>query len=222
MKKLLVMLLAGLAPLAVPTPGQAEISLSLSSPDDVNHLTVGQTVTINVDLSGVTDSTKNLSYLAATVQFDSTLLGSPSTAMAGAIVPDANNFVPTSGLSNEADGFYDAVFNTPPLPPSAPISTNGTFYSFTVTTLKPGDGTISFVPGASAYTFADDPTQTVQFNPLTSSLNFHIEGPAVAVPEPGSHILLLSGALTVGAVLARRRLGRGPRTGSRVPDPADH
>jgi hypothetical protein len=208
MKKLLTMLLVALAPLVAPARGQAGFLLSVSSSADVNHLTVGQSVTFNVDLSGVTpgDPTSYLSYLAATVKYDTSLL-SPSPAITvGAIVPDATNFFPTS-FTDKADGFYDSVFG---IEPSDPISTNDTFFSFTVTTRAAGDGTISFE--ADAATFADDPTQTNQFNPDTRSLSFHIGGATAAVPEPGSLALLLTGVLAVGGALARRRRARGTPT----------
>jgi hypothetical protein len=185
----------------------------------VNHLTVGQSVTFNVDLSGVdpNDANTYLSFLTATVQYNSPLvLLSPSTVMAGPILPDPADFTGDSS-TNGADGFYDAVFGADPSAP--PISTNGTFFSFTVTTLAAGDGTISFVPGIfEAATFTNDPTQTSQIIPDTTSLNFHIEGGTVVVPEPGAHIVLLSCALAGGAAFAWRRLGRGPRAGGPAGD----
>lgn len=217
MKKLLLALLAALVPLAAPAPGQAEVLLSLSSPADVNHLTVGQSVTFNVDLSGLDpqDPGTYLSFLDATVQYDNILL-SPSTVMVGSIVPDATNFTGT-GLSNKADGLYDGVFAASP---SDPISTNGTFFSFTATTLAAGDGTITFESDAA--TLAVDPTQTTQFNPDTRSLSFHIEAGAVAVPEPGVLTRLLSGALAGGIALAWRRLGRRLRASGPARDTTAH
>jgi hypothetical protein len=213
MKKLLVALLAALAPLGALAPAQAgSYSLSLSSPADVNHLTVGQSVTFDVNLSGVDPAVMGtfLSYLAATVEYDSTLLG-PSTVIAGAIVLDADpaNFTGTGfpSLTNKADAFYDSSF---PDPLSAPIFESGTFFSFTVMTLAAGDGTISFESAAA--TLATDPIQTDQFTPDTSSLSFHIE--TSAVPEPSSHVLLLSAALVgVVAALTRRRRRQRPRAG---------
>jgi hypothetical protein len=212
MKMLPVMLLAALLSLATSASSQAAFLLRVTSPDDVNHLTVGQTVTFNVDLSGITpgDATTYLSYLAATLQYDNTLLSSFPTITPGAIIPDASNFTGTA-FTNQADGFYDSVFG---FSPSDPISTNGTFFSFTVKTLGPGNGTISFE--ADAATFANDPTQTNQFNPDTQGLNFHIDngtGGVTTTPAPGGLVLVLSGALVGGFGIACRRLARWLPTG---------
>ncbi len=118
---------------AVPA-ARAGIVLSLSSETpDLSHLTVGQTVRFDVQLSGLNPGDQ-LDYLAGTVDFDSNLLGTPTQVAAGAIVPDPTGFVGTPFIG-VADAFYDAVFFSVT---NTPISSNGTFYTFDVKTQGPG------------------------------------------------------------------------------------
>jgi len=185
--------------LAVGNGQAGPISLSLSSATDVNNLQVGTPVSFNVNLSGITpgDSSTYLSYLAATIQYDNTLLSSNPTVTAGAIVPDPNGFVGT-GFPNAADGFYDGVFLA-----STPISQNGTFYSFTVTPLLAGNGTLTF--SAAAATLASDPNQNDQFTPDSQSVNFQIGGTGpTPTPEPSSWVLGIIGVMALSGPFIRR------------------
>jgi hypothetical protein len=129
MKRLLgPLLVLPLFLVGAPT-ARADFILSLSSPTpDLTHLQVGQAVTFNVNLSGL-NSGDALAYLAGTVVFDATLLGTPTSVPAGAIVPDASGFLGT-GFSGAADAFYDAIFFSST---NARITTNGTFFAFDVT-----------------------------------------------------------------------------------------
>src|SRR5689334_2067271 len=113
----------------MPRLSRADFVLSLSSTADVNHLQVGDTVTFDVGLSGVTigDPTTYLSYLAATIGYDSSLLSPNPFVSPGAIISDPSGFVGT-GYPAAADGYYDGVFIS-----STPISQDGTFFSFQVT-----------------------------------------------------------------------------------------
>ena len=97
------------------------VSLSTTAPD-LNNLTVGQKLTLDVNLSGIGSPADNLDFLAATVKFDSSLLGTP-TITPGSIVPDLSGFksAATAGL---ADANYDALFAA-----GKPIASNGAFYS---------------------------------------------------------------------------------------------
>jgi hypothetical protein len=189
--------------LAPPASRAGSFLLSVTTSADPNHLHVGDKVTFGVTLSGVdaADPTTYLSYLAATVQYDPTLLSPNPSISPGAIVPDLTGFVGTP-LSSGADAFYDGVFLA-----STPISGSGTFYSFDVTPTAPGSGSLSF--SAVAATLASDPNQNDQFTPDTRGLDFQVEGPAGSVvPEPGTWILLLLGGLGACAPLGRRHAFR--------------
>ena len=66
------------------------VSLSTTAPD-LNNLAVGQKITLDVNLSGISSPADNLDFLAATVKFDGGLLGTP-TITPGPIVPDLTGF----------------------------------------------------------------------------------------------------------------------------------
>jgi hypothetical protein len=151
---------------------------------DPSNLSVGQVVQFDVSLSGL-GAGDSLDYLAGTVVFPTSLLGTPSNVSAGAIVPDPSGFM-SAGFAGSADAFYDAVFfsNT-----HTPITTNGIFFTFDVTAQAPGSGNLAFDPTTLA---ANDGSN----NPITLDagppLPFDIHGTA-STPEPASLVLLLSG-----------------------------
>jgi hypothetical protein len=199
MKRLFLCLCGMTVLLCAPPASRAGFLLSVTTSADPNHLHVGDKVTFDVTLSGVdgADPTTYLSFLAATVQYDPTLLSPNPPVTPGAIVPDLTGFVGTP-LSDGADAFYDGVFLA-----STPISSSGIFYSFDVTPTAPGSGSLSF--SAVAATLASDPNQNDQFSPDTRGLDFQVEGPAgSAVPEPGSWLLLLLGGVGASVPLGRR------------------
>jgi hypothetical protein len=191
MMKLLPWLIAAIVLTTMPASGRAEYILSLSTSADVNHLQLGESVTFDVSLSGIdpSNSGTDLSYLAATIGYDNNLI-SPNPIVAPAmIIPNRSGFVGT-GFPTAADGYYDGVYLA-----STPISQDGTFFSFQVTTLQAGSGTLSFT--ATAATLASDSNQNDQFTPQTIGLNFTIEasGPGTVVPEPPTFVLLISSFL---------------------------
>jgi hypothetical protein len=196
-------LVPALLALASPLTARADFVLSIESSADVNHLAVGQAVAFDVRLAGIDPADANtfLNYLAATTQYDSTLLSVTAAVTPGAIAADPLNFLGTP-LSGGADGLYDGVFLNSP----TPISDSGTFYSFTVTTLRAGTGTLSF--SAAAATLLSDPDQNNQFTPTLTSLDITVEGPTVATPAPPALALALSGLGAAAATSAGRRLGR--------------
>jgi hypothetical protein len=206
--KLLPWLIAGIVLTTVPASGRADYILSLSTSADANHLQIGDSVTFDVSLSGIGSSNSDtyLSYLAATISYDNSLLSPNPVVTPGAIVPDITGFVGT-GLPDAADAFYDGVFLA-----STPISDSGTFFSFQVTATKVGSGTLSFT--AAAATLASDPVQTDQFTPETINLNFQIVGSSgVTTPEPSTLVLLISSMLGLSVRAGLRRLARRLRLG---------
>jgi cohesin domain-containing protein len=182
--------------------GRADYVLSLSTSADASQLHVGDSVTFDVNLAGIDTTNTNtyLSYLAATIGYDNTLLSPNPAVTAGAIIPDSSGFVGT-GFSAAADGYYDGVFIA-----STPISQDGTFFSFQVTALQAGSGTLSFT--AAAATLASDPNQTDQFTPQTIDMNFTIEAgsPGIVTPEPSMQVLLISSMLGFSAPVGLRVL----------------
>jgi len=161
-------------------------TISLQSDSDLNAVLVVQQVTINVVLSGLEEG-ETLDYLPATVLFDSAILGSPTTPIAGPIVPDENLFFADVGESSDfVTGLFDACSD-----PESSITSDGVFYSFSVTAAAPGSTSLSFEP---------DPL--LEGVTLGNPLNL-----TSVVPEPASLAIWLSGLGTL-AVLRRRGLCR--------------
>jgi hypothetical protein len=157
---------------------QAAIMLSLHTDHDLDDLTVGQTVSFDVILSGLnTPAGESLDYLAAQVVFDPMVFENPIEPIAGDIVPDDTGFL---GLSFDhlVDGSYDREFA---LLDPAPIVNDGVFFSFTLDVHTSGSGQVSL-------DFVD-----------------YAVTPASVVPEPATGILFLLGAVPV--ILCGRRRG---------------
>ena len=167
---------------------------TLSSPANLNNLTVGELVTINVNLSGLPVGTDFIFNLDTKVLF-------PSSSFQ--TVPDPTN---TSGLTTnygagfafqyagQPPAFYSTsslnadnavgIFNNTLTAPA--ISENGIYYSFTLEAIAPGSGSISFdpTPGANQYA-ADDTGFNYALLPTGGPLSFAI----TAVPEPSAFSL---------------------------------
>ncbi len=190
-------------------PAKAGLTLSVVAESaDLNNLSVGQTVRFDVVLSGL-NSGDQLDYLAGTVTFDSSLLGSATDVTAGAIVPDPTGFVP-AGFAGEADAFYDAVFFSVT---NTPISTDGTFYTFDVVAQQPGSGSLTFDPTSLA---ASDGTNTPVLLGSGPPLPFTIG--ASAAPEPNSLVLAVAALGCCGGAAVSRRLTRRWRQPRRSPE----
>lgn len=189
----------------LPTNAQAGIELSLVSVTQPDRLPIGGSARFQVVLSGLEEGQK-LDYLAATIEYDRSLLGVPATntIAAGAIVPsplfDSYDFVSVLKLdaNDPSLGLADASFSTFP-PSTKHIQTNGVFFEFTVPVLREGIGWLGFrLVDATQYNAAD-PSE-----PLPIVLN---SGPALAltsVPEPGTLGLLTATLLAVTLYGSRR------------------
>src|SRR5581483_812903 len=144
-----------LVALALVTPAAfAGPMVTLSSPNDLTHLSVGQQVEIDVTLSGLPVGSDFIFDLNTKVLF-------PSTNFQ--IVPDLTN---TSGLTtgfgpgfafqfaNQPPSFYAlsslnagnavGVFNDEAPTPTEAINENGLYYSFSLKAIAPGSGSIAF------------------------------------------------------------------------------
>jgi hypothetical protein len=186
-------------------PGaRADLILSVSAESaDLAHLQVGQTVRFDVTLSGLAAGGQ-LDYLAGTVTFDGSLLGTAANVNAGAIVPDPTGFMGT-GFVGAADAFYDAVFFSTT---HTPISSDGVFYRFDVVAQKPGSGSLAFDLTSLAASDGNNNPVPLGAGP---ALPFTIEG--ASVPEPNSLVLVLAalacgGGAGVSPRLTCRRRGR--------------
>ncbi len=173
-----------------------------SSTANLNALTAGQSVTFDVNLSGLDIANgQALGSLEGTVAFDGSLLGQPVSISPGSIV-DPTGFLPASnpGL---ADGSYLYLFSDS----NALITQNGTFYSFTVV-VQPGvtgSGALSLDPSNGGYVAAFD----ANLNPVNIGFGpdqpFTV-GAAAAVPEPGTATLVVIALTTILARLGFARL----------------
>ena len=160
---------------------------------DVDRLLVGQTVEIAVNLDELPEGTQ-LDSLATSVKFDGELLGVPSI-QAGEILPDPLN-EPGDFLVSEDVGLADAAFLTFGTETSNHIASNGTFFTFRVTPVQLGSGTVAFeFAGATQF----DPD-----GPLVIELATGPDLTFTVVPEPSACLMLLIGI----AILIRRRVRR--------------
>jgi hypothetical protein len=183
-----------------------------SSHADLSALVAGQSVTFDVNLSGLdVVNGQTLGALEGTVAFDGSLLGQPLTISPGAIVPDSSGFV-TAPSSGVADGSYVSLFSNS----GALITENGTFFTFSVV-VQPnvsGSGILSLDPSNGGFVSAFDADN----NPVTvtpgADLPFTVVGSGL-VPEPDSLGLaavalgIVSATLGLARSCTRRRLCSG-------------
>lgn len=159
----------------------------VSIPTDTSSLTVGQTISVSVEMTGLNPGDE-LDLLAATVVFDAGLFSSPTIA-AGSIIPDIDGFL---GLEDPglADGSFDSFFTASGVDT---ITGNGVFYSFEVTALKEGSGTIDLdFSDALGTTGSGSSIDGIGIG--VSSLSVNI------VPEPTAGLLMLCGILAVSRI----------------------
>jgi hypothetical protein len=187
--------------------------VTLSSPSDLNQLTVGQQVQFNVSLAGI--STNEFLFVLDTRElFPSNLFApvslSPSQPGTGSVFDTSaqvNSFLvgdqrgPTFLGAGIAQGNFSDTFPTP----TQAIDQDGLYYSFTLQAIAAGSGVISFDPAGTLYA-----SGLTGFNlaplPTGAPLQFTITGGPAVVPEPSTLALGgIGGLLALGYAWRRRR-----------------
>jgi hypothetical protein len=92
MKMRPILFLTGFLTLGLANPCRANFVVSLSSSDNLAALTVGQTITIDVTLSGDVSAMNPLDSLGVTVSDPPIHFNTPVIS-AGSIVPDLSGFL---------------------------------------------------------------------------------------------------------------------------------
>jgi hypothetical protein len=178
-------------------PAIADVSVSLSSTANLNQLHVGDTVTIDVSLTGLIPG-QQLDWAAARVVYPGGLLES-GTILPGAALPSPLSD-PLDFLTLTDDGVSEATFMTFATDPSSLILVDGTIFSFEVTAKALGSGTFEFDP---AFLFVEELIDGVGPTPLNAlsgaPLSFAI------IPEPCGSSLILSGLASFAWFLKRGR-----------------
>ena len=173
--------------------GRADLALSISSPDDLNNLAVGATALFDIFVSGTGADAPG--YLSASIQYDPTVFDSPAVTP-GPIVPDTSGFDSSATGGGTVSAYYDdSFFGT------APITSDGLFYSFTLTRLDGDATTLSF----SAYSAQDDAGNNISIS--TSPDSISVAGIS-SVPEPSSWALATSAIALFGGWLRVRGVFR--------------
>ncbi len=189
MKKVLLAALftwAGFAPQAC----RADLVFSLTSPDNLSQFAVGDTATFVVSIAGTAADAPG--YLSASIQIDPSIL-SIGSVTPGVIVPDTSGFDSSASVGGTVSAYYDdSIYGT------APITSDGIFYSFTLTRTDASATVISF----SGYSAQDDLGNNISITASPDSIT--IPGIAASVPEPSSLFLAIVGLAPV-AYLARNR-----------------
>jgi PEP-CTERM motif len=203
--------------LLMSAQASANPTVTLSSPSNLSDLQVGQTVEIDVTLSGLAVGSDFIFNFNTKVLFNSSLfqaIPNPGTSsgLTAVVAPgsvfDNNvqgplqiaNFDAQSSLTA---GAANGIFSQSPNPASGAIGLNGLYYSFDLKAISAGSGSILFDPTPGANQYAADDTG-FNFAPLpnTGPLEVSIS----AVPEPTSIAMLGIGVATLAYwTLARRR-----------------
>jgi hypothetical protein len=204
MKRFVPMFTALLGILLTTPRSEAQIafpSLSLSTGANLSNLTVGQTVTFNVNLTGLQPG-NTLNFLDATLHYDPGIFGLATNIKNGAILPnplfDPADFGTTTGA-----GLIDGGFFTTGPSPSAEIASNGVFYSFDLMAIGAGKGVIGFDFTVGGLKLSSQ-SESIQFTPTPGpDLAYTVKaastgGGGGAVPLPSS---VWGGLILLGVVL---------------------
>ena len=196
--------------------------VTLSSPDNLANLSVGEQVTIDVTLSGLPVGSDFIFNLNTSILFPSTLFqtvpnpgnSSGLTTSIGAgfafQFPDQPpNFYALSSLSA---GNAVGIFNDQSPGSSEAINENGIYYSFDLKAIAPGSGQILFDPTPGANQYAADDTG-FNFAPLPTGPSLAFTIGAASVPEPSAFALgTVASLVGLGFTWCRRRriISTGP------------
>jgi hypothetical protein len=193
------------------TSASAAPILSLTSPDDLDNLAVGQEFQIDVTLSGLRTipEFEFIIVLNSKVLFDAALLdpvSGPTASLGGGSVfqvapSQIANFNSASSLG---DGAATGNFNDAG---SSAINSEGLFYSFRLRAEAAGSGTIDF--DAASTQFASFYTN-FGLAPIGISAPLSYTIRSAVVPEPSTWSLIIYGGLLGGLALGRRRRRAGP------------
>ena len=197
--------LAGAALLAAgvfaPAARAQSAAVTLSSPDDLTRVLVGQTVRINVNLVGLGGG--SLSGLNASVATPGLLFDAPAggsaSVVAGGIVPNADGFFGNLDDLDPGTIFTDGVYDA--LEPAGNITADGTFFSFSVVAATPGMGVIDFVVDNTGMPLITAAAADGSAFPLTTADPSGL-AVTVLVPEPTGFAVLAGG---FGLATLRRR-----------------
>lgn len=173
------------------------VSLSSSSSGNPIILSAGQSITIDVLVSGIDNDSGPLELLGVTTIFDAVSLGAPFSSSFGSIVPNPSNGTLSVGSGNVA-GLYDTLI--PSGGTDLPISANGLFYQFTLTAQSVAttvDSVISISNAEYANANGDFMAE------LGAGINVRVLGASPVVPEPSSWLIM--SVLGIGFALARKQ-----------------
>ena len=177
--------------------GGVMVSLSSSPSGNPVILSAGQTLTIDVLVSGI-DPMDPLDSLGVTTLFDSVSLGAPVSSSFGLIVFNPGSGFLTVGSGN-VTGLYDIFIPSGGVDP--PISVNGMFYQFTLTAQSVATTVDSVISIFNAEYF------TTSGGPFTADIGADISvrvlGSSSVVPEPSSWLVM--SVLGIGLAFARKR-----------------
>jgi len=206
--------LALITAIGLTSTARAASIVSLSSPDDLASLQVGDQARIDVTLSGLETGSfifnLDTRILFPSAQFELVSGPTPSKALGSVFFgpdsiadPQLANFNANSGPISGGGG---VIGNFPDATASGvgAIGQNGLYYSFVVKAIATGSGSIGFdlnTPDANRYSGTET---NFNFAPLPTgpALTFSI----AAVPEPASIALAATPAVLAGAWTLRRRI----------------
>ncbi len=192
----------------------ADLLFTLSSPEDLSTLKVGQTFEVDVKLSGLPVGSDFIFNLNTKILFSSSLFQAVSdpTSTSGLTATDSppsvfGNTLQVANFNAQSSltaGAAIGNFSESPNTMSGAIGLNGLYYSFILQANAAGSGSISFdsTPGANEYA-ADDTGFNSAPLPTSGPLSFTIS-PA-AVPEPASIVLCGIASLCLGGFKWRNR-----------------
>jgi len=211
------MMLAAVA--AMASQAVAAPIMSLSSPNDLTHLTVGSQAELDVTLQGLPAGNfifnLNTQVLFPSTQFQ-LVSGPTATKTVGSVFfgPDAvanpqlANFNANSGARPSGGG---VIGNFPDQSANGvgAIGQNGLFYSFIVRAISAGSGSVGFDLSNPAFNRYSGTDSGFAFAPLPTGPNVAFTiAPALAVPEPSTLVLAVTGAVSIGLGYGWRRRKR--------------